>query len=295
MSTSARSAIALAAVLGLTAVAAAAVRPALRAPEAGSMLHGPAAAVGNGTARLFVDLGPGGTPRAVGVELTEAALEGLATRMNSTSRCFDKDADGSHEHGECLGDYEVNLQAPEGAAAAGVPVRWAMVNWNPEGHMHPAPAVWSAPHFDFHFYLVDRALVDGIRPGACSEMIDCDDFRRASLPLPARHQPEGYVDVGAAVPAMGNHLVDSRDPELADPTLGFSGTFIYGTYDARLIFLEPMISHAFLASRPDRCTPVRAPEAVEIAGYYPTSYCVRYDAASATYRVSLEGLVLRSA
>ena len=29
---------------------------------------------------------------------------------------------------------------------------------------------------------------------------------------------------------MGNHLVDARDPEIANPSLGFSHTFIYGAY-----------------------------------------------------------------
>ena len=198
-------------------------------------------------------------------------------------------------HGECLGDEQVNLELPAAAATLGLPVKWAMLNWNPEGHMHPAPPVWATPHFDFHFYLAEKALVDGIRPGPCAEVIDCDDFKRASKPLPAAQAPDGYIEVGAAVAAMGNHLVDSKDPELADPSLGFSGTFIYGTYDGRMIFLEPMVSHAFLASRPDRCTPVRWARTVADAGYYPTSYCVRYDAPAKEYRVSLEGLTYRAA
>jgi hypothetical protein len=84
---------------------------------------------------MFVDLGPGGTPRALGIALTEAALTGLAPRMNTTSRCFDKDKDGEVAHGECLGDYQSTLVQPGGAADLGLPVRWATVNWNPEGHM----------------------------------------------------------------------------------------------------------------------------------------------------------------
>jgi hypothetical protein len=87
--------------------------------------------------------------------------------------------------------------------------------------------------------------------------------------------------------------VDARDPELADSTLGFSHTFIYGTYDGKLIFLEPMVSHAFLSSRPQQCRPVRSPSAYAAAGYYPTTYCVRHDAKSGSYRVTLEGLVYR--
>jgi hypothetical protein len=264
-----------------------------RATAASTTLEGPEVAVGNGAARTFVVLGSGGEPSTIGVELSEGALTGLAARMNTSSRCFDKNGDGRHSHGECLGDYQSTLAMPDGAEKLELPVRWVTVNWNPEGHLPPAPPVWSAAHFDFHFFMVEPELIEGIRTGPCAEFIHCDDFARASKPLAAEHLPEGYIDVGASVAAMGNHLVDSRDPELADPSLGFSRTFIYGAYDGRLIFLEPMVSQAFLQSRPDRCTPVRAPKVYATPGYYPTTYCVRYDPATSTYRVTLEGLVQR--
>jgi hypothetical protein len=263
--------------------------------ETARILEGAEVAVGNGTARTFVEIGPGGEPRVLGIALTEPALTGLATRMNTTSRCFDKNGDGGVTHGECLGDYQADLALPDGATDLGLPVRWATVNWNPEGHPHPAPPVWSAPHFDFHFFMVEPALIHGIRTGPCGELIHCEDHARAGKPLPEKHAPEGYIDVGATVAAMGNHLVDSSDPEIANPALGFSHTFIYGTYDGRMIFLEPMVSHTFLSSRAQQCRPVRAPKAYATAGYYPTTYCVRHDAASATYRVTLEGLVYRQA
>ncbi|MBA3892938.1 MAG: hypothetical protein H0X69_04485 [Gemmatimonadales bacterium] len=83
-------------------------------------------------------------------------------------------------------------------------------------------------------------------------------------------------------------------PEPAEGTAAL-GTFIYGAYDGKLIFLEPMVSHSYLSSKPQQCMPVRAPKTYATAGYYPSSYCVRHDAASATYRVSLEGLVHRKA
>jgi hypothetical protein len=279
--------------LGLT-VAAVALTPADPASRDGGItLQGTEVAVGKGTARMFVELGPRGEPRVLGIELTEAALTGLAARMNTTSRCFDRNGDGTLAHGECLGDYQAELDLPAGAGDLGLPVRWATVNWNPEGHPHPAPPVWAAPHFDFHFFLAEPGLIHGIRPGPCGEIIHCDDAARAATPLPARHAPADYLDVGAAVAAMGNHLVDARDPELADSTLGFSHTFIYGTYDGKLIFLEPMVSHAFLSSRPQQCRPVRSPSAYAAAGYYPTTYCVRHDGNSGSYRVTLEGLVYR--
>ncbi|MFL5507357.1 MAG: hypothetical protein ACJ8AU_10765 [Gemmatimonadales bacterium] len=294
MSTLTRSSIVLAAAVGLT-TAAAAIAPILGRADAAEKLEGPAVAVGNGTARLFVERGPHGEPRVLGISLTAAALTGLATRMNSTSRCFDKNGDGLHAHGECMGDYQVDLALPDGAEELELPVRWAMLNWNPEGHMQPAPPVWSAPHFDFHFYIAEPAVIAGIRAGPCAELIHCQDSARAVRPLPAGHVPDGYIDVGAAVQSMGNHLVDSQDPELADPSRGFSRTFIYGTYDGQLAFLEPMVSLAYLTARPDVCTSLRVPQAVAVAGYYPTSYCVRHDAASSTYRVTLEGMVYRQA
>jgi hypothetical protein len=280
--------------IGLTG-AIAAFSPNAADGNATTTLHGPAVPVGNGTARMFVERGPGGEPRVIGIALTEAALTGLATRMNTTSRCFDKNGDGTIAHGECLGDYQVELAMPDGAADLRLPFRWATVNWNPEGHLAPAPPVWSAPHFDFHFFLADPTLIRGIRTGPCAEFIHCEDSARATTPLPVRHAPADYINVGAAVAAMGNHLVDARDPELADPKLGFSHTFIYGAYDGKLIFLEPMVSHAFLSKRPQDCRPVRPPEAYATAGYYPAAYCVRHDAASATYRVTLEGLAYRQA
>jgi hypothetical protein len=284
----------LAGVLGLT-VGVVALSAKAAGGHAGAALRGPDVPVGNGTARMFVERGTKGEPRAIGIELTEAALSGLASRMNTTSRCFDKNGDGTVSHGECLGDYEAVLDVPAGAAELGLPVRWATVNWNPEGHLAPAPPVWSAAHFDFHFFIAEPSLIRGIRTGPCAEFIHCEDSARATMPLPSRHAPEDYINVGAAVAAMGNHMVDARDPELADPKRGFSHTFIYGTYDGKLIFLEPMVSHAFLSGRPQDCRPLRPPEAYATAGWYPTRYCVRHDAASATYRVTLEGLVQHQA
>ncbi|MEW5917760.1 MAG: hypothetical protein AB1762_15260 [Gemmatimonadota bacterium] len=257
-------------------------------------LFGTAIKIGAGTARMFVDLARDGTPRALGVALSEAAMRDLPTRMNHTSRCFDKDGDKQMSHGECIGDYETTLALPNEATGLNLPVRYATVNWNPEGHAHPAPQVWSAPHFDFHFFLVEPSVINSIRPGSCGEIIDCEDFKAARAPLPAEQHPADYIDVGAAVTAMGNHLIDSKDPELANPGLGFSRTFIYGTFAGRMIFLEPMISQAYLAKRLSECTTIKTPAAWPTADYYPTSYCVRYDNKSATYRITLEGLVRRA-
>jgi hypothetical protein len=75
---------------------------------------------------------------------------------------------------------------------------------------------------------------------------------------------------------MGNHLLDSQSPEIKD-SLPFTRTFIYGAYEGRLIFWEPMITLDFLQQTTDACMEIRQPESFQQAGYYPTQYCVRQD------------------
>lgn len=107
--------------------------------------------------------------------------------------------------------------------------------------------------------------------------------------------PPDYIEVGAVAAGEGNHLLDSKSPELGDPPEGFTHTFIYGAYDGHITFYEAMITAAFLASQPDECHPIKWPRALQVAGYYPTEYCMRYLPEEREYRVSLEGLVQREA
>lgn len=195
-----------------------------------------------------------------------------------------------------MGDYERVLAFPEGLLERlDTPVRWVGFNWNPEGHAAPAPPPWAAPHFDFHFYIATLEEVQAIRPGTCGELIDCDDFERATLPIPEKYLPYDHIDVGAAVPAMGNHLIDKNSPELLDPSVPFTHTFIYGAYDGRITFLEPMITREFLLTRPNICAPIKAPQAWTVGGYYPTEYCMRHLENENAHTVSLERFVLRTA
>ena len=202
------------------------------------ILRGKIEKIGAGTVQSFVTLDPGGAPTTIGVTLSAGALEQLPPTPNAVSRCFDLDADGRHTGHECIGDEERILDLPV-KPSAGLPFRWISVNWNPAGH-HNTP--YAQPHFDFHFNTADRSRVEAmVAPGRCGELADCGDFKIATRPVPAQYLPSGYIDVGAVVPRMGNHLLDSRSPELKD-SLPFSSTFIYGAYDGELIFWEPMIT-----------------------------------------------------
>jgi len=241
---------------------------------------------------------PAGIPHAVGVRFSGGAVEQLPAHKNRHSRCFDMDHDASYSAAECVGDEERVLELPDDVVGrAQLPFKWIAVNWNAEGHHPPAPKpgespalpIYAHPHFDFHFFAWDRERIEAIEPGPCGEFVDCNDFERGRKALPARYVPEDHIDVGIVVPRMGNHLLDSRSPELVDPSTPFTRTFIYGAFDGELIFWEPMITLDFLRSTPDSCFEIRQPKAFRRSGYYPTNYCVRDQ--GTTHTVSLEGFV----
>ena len=235
-------------------------------------LRGRVEQMGGGRIQSFVTLDQSGAPTAIGVTLTAGALEQLPPVPNTVSRCFDLDGSGKYTGHECLGDEERILDVPVDSST-GLTFRWIQVNWNPAGH-HNTP--YAQPHFDFHFHTGDRARVEAIAPGRCGELVDCGDFKVATRPVPPRYVPSGYIDVGAVVPRMGNHLLDSQSPELKD-SLPFTNTFIYGAYDGEVIFWEPMITLDLLKNTQDSCLEIRQPEAFQRAGYYPTQYCVRQE------------------
>jgi hypothetical protein len=232
-------------------------------------VRGKTESLGGGTVQSFVTRDLQGRPVALGVTVSRGALEQLPQSPNTVSRCFDMDGNGTHTGHECIGDLERILDVPV-AASSGLPFKWITVNWNAGGH----PAPYDRPHFDFHFYTADRGLIEGITPGRCGELVDCGHFKRASEPLPARHLPKGHISVGAVVPRMGNHLLDSQSPELKD-SLPFTRTFIYGAYEGELIFWEPMITLDFLLKTQEACFAISQPEGFRRAGFYPTQYCVR--------------------
>jgi hypothetical protein len=242
--------------------------------------------LGMGHARTFVALADDRSPERIGIIFDREVLEGLPETPNSYSRCYDANGDGAHGSGECLGDYEIVLPLPEEVAEdEGIPFEWTTMSWNPLGHGEP----YTAPHFDFHFYLQPLEEVRAIRTGPCHEFIDCEDLVRATVPVPEEFMPAGYLR-GASVAAMGTHYVSERAPELLGEP--FTHTWIYGSYEGHVSFYEPMITHAFLSGEPAVCTPIDLPVAWERSGYYPTEYCIRSYQRMLT--VSFEKLVYRS-
>lgn len=258
-----------------------------------NVIYGDEQDLGAGSIRSYIAIGAGGAPTSVGVELSFSALSDLPLKRNNHSRCFDFNGDGVMTAGEeCEGDEERKLAMPAEAEKLDLPFKWAGINFHPEGHIPPN---WEVPHFDFHFYMIEQSLIDSIGTGRCGMFIDCEDFTRATLPVPAQFVPANYINIDAALPAMGNHLIDSTSPQWTPPFEAASHVFIYGAFDGRIIFLEPMITMEILASKPNSCFAIGQPSAVEVSGYYPAVYCAKYDAKTDVIRISLEDLTYRAA
>lgn len=238
--------------------------------------YGQSVKFGSGSARTYVTVqkdadAPGNhkVPLELGFEYPAAAVSGLDANEEQV--------------------FIVDL--PQ--AARDTPFQYMMVDWNPHGH--PGP-MYLLPHFDFHFYIQDLDEVMAIDSGPCNGL-DCEDFTRAMKPIPAAMMPQGYINVGAVEPKMGNHLVDPASPEYHGQM--FTRTFFYGAYDGKISFYEPMITRAWLEQEKPTaatgCVNLKLAQEYAESGYYPTQYCAVYHPETSSYRISLNNFVWRTA
>ena len=248
------------ALLTVAAAAILAATPALAAGKA-QTYDGKSVHVGHGTAHTFVRTDDAGKVVAIGVAFSETALDGLPKATKKQD------------------DFPYLLPMP--AKGPRTVFDHVVLNWESEGH--PPPHVYDVPHFDFHFYTVSRAQQMGVKFKS-----DADSGLPSQQPA-AKLMPAGYImPPGTAVPQMGAHAVNPAGGEFHGQP--FTATFIYGYYNQKLTFVEPMASLAFLKSKPDFSGPVTRPENYSKPGAYPSAYSVKYDAAHKSYSVALEAL-----
>jgi hypothetical protein len=227
---------------------------------------GEAYRIGNGIAYSWVTLDAKGKPSAIGVTLTESAMEGLP----------EKGPSGLPWHG-------FNLALPKEADKT--PFNHIGVDWNPKGH-EPAK-VYDVAHFDIHFYTIPvEARMKITAQGA--------DIAKTAKPVPAKFAPAGYIYAkGTEVPMMGGHWVNPKAPELNGQP--FTKTFLFGSYNGEMIFFEPMLTRDWMLSNPNFSEEVPTAASYTKSAYYPTRYSVRHDAARKEYHIALEGMVWREA
>jgi Hypothetical protein TTHB210 len=234
-------------------------------PVPGAVVPGETFLIGEGTARSWVATDTAGRPTAVGITLSEEALHGLPQRMTP----------GVH-------GVETLVPLPKMKDQLFDHIG---LNWNPRGHM--PSGVYTVPHFDVHFYLIDRDERDRIQS-------EGEGAKKMGLAPSSQYVPTGYVmPPGTGVSGMGAHWIDPVSHEFHGHQ--FTHTLIWGSYDGRFVFIEPMLTKAFLESKPQVSVPLKLPTQYERSGYYPTSYAIRYDATTRSYMVAPEGLTLRRA
>jgi len=226
---------------------------------------GKAVKLGDGKVWSWVTLDVAGAPTAIGITLTETALTNLPK-----------------EPLPGLMFTEHILALP--AKASATPFTHAVLNWNPHGHI-PA-GVYTVPHFDFHFYMCPpkvRAAITGTG----------DDLAKCSKAPPAGVLPASFITQLPATiePRMGNHWVDSKAPEFNGKP--FTYTWVYGSYDGKVTFYEPMITRDFLLTKPNLTADILPLGAFPAPGWYPTKFRIAYDGKAKTYTAALEGFVKR--
>ena len=211
--------------------------------------YGPQMQMGDGKIRSFIVISHDGRPMEYGVIMSEGAMEGLP----STSNKF------------MLKIHQKALDV--------TPFEFIMVDWNPAGH--EPPFLYSAPQFEFHFYMIGMGEQSAIVPGASME----------KLPPPG-YMPATYFPTPGGVPRMGKHWSDRNAPELNG--MPFSKTFIYGSYDGKVIFYEPMITRQLLLSGNSSVTPFGTPQHFSPNNtWYPSEYRIYHDEKSGETMVSL--------
>jgi len=255
--------------------------------------HGWQVKLGAGTVTSYADIDRAGTPAAIGIAWSTRALEDLPGHSDE-HRCFARGRDGTiGADTHCQHTYEFVIPLPDSVARRDdIPFKWVLLNWNPTGHI--PPGVYDVPHFDVHFEMGAIADAFAIESGPCGpEMVRCDQFAKARKPLPPNYMAPDYVDVEAVVPVMGNHLIDVTGREFQKEP--FTRSWVYGVYDGSVIFYEAMVARDHLLSKANGCSPIKAPKAVAVAGFYPTEYCVRHDATTGEYSVSMETFARREA
>jgi hypothetical protein len=215
--------------------------------------------VGQGTARTEIRTTPAGAVTSFDVVLTESALSGLPAGMS-----------------------EFNVPLP--ASSAQTPFNHVTLNWNPGGH--PPPGIYDTPHFDVHYYMITTAQRAAIAPS------DPQFATKATRAPAAETIPVNYVGDPFAIPNMGTHWWSTVAPERNGQP--FTHTFIYGFYDAAMIFFEPMFTRAFLLTRPAVTTDIAMPARFPTPGRYPSRYTLKYDAVSKEYRIELGGFAARN-
>ena len=216
------------------------------------IVYGPAVSIGDGEGRAWVSEDPSGNPTAVGISLSEAALNNLPTINQEYILTFD----------------------PSSATQF---YKFISLDWSAHGHI--PNNVYDITHFDVHFYNIEQSE---------RMMIGSNGSDEISVAPASKYIPSSYGLLMGGAPTMGAHWFDLLGEEFNGKT--FTKTFIWGSNNGQLVFWEPMITHHYLMTKPNSETALRQPAAFQQDGWYPKSYTVNYSSSTKEYIISLSSL-----
>ncbi len=235
--------------------------------------YGPPVTMGNGVARSLLEVGPAGNPLTIGVEFTKNALQNLpATAQSETV-----------DYVEYPLLFDSKIQP---LMETLTPFTHLILNWEPNGH--PPAGVFTFPHIDFHFYMIsvaDRLAMPEPSPSSIAMF---------NLAPPTGYLPADYTIQGEPVAQMGTHWLDHTMPELPPTLQPFTHVLIYGSYNGKVAFLEPMVKLDFLMSGTEVHKAIKQPVNYDQPGkYYPTRYNIYTGAGGNKIYFTLDQFVLR--
>ena len=249
-------------------------------------INGEKKTIGKGTVRTWLKVdAKTREPRVIGVSLSEAGLSGLpedndAAQAGSVKL---KLMDGGPDH-----TFEYELKFPPEAAETAF--KHMGFNWNPKGH--GPKGIFDRGHFDVHFYMATTEYRHAIHV----DLKDADPsyVKVSNLEPPAQFLPPDYqLAPNTAEPRMGSHYADVTSDQLKPGN--FTNIFLIGAHGGNILFWEPMLTRAYLQTKPHFTGKLKLPEAYPVSGYYPTAYSVIYDANRKEIDVSLDDLTFRLA
>jgi hypothetical protein len=227
--------------------------------------YGPVVQMGEGHARSWANISHDNEALAIGIEMTEGALQ------------QDEVSQVEEAHSS---EFVLPLHQK---AKALLPIDHIVINWNAGGH--PPPGIYTVPHFDFHFYkmsLEERLAIP-------SYTTDATGF---TINPPAGYIPGGYIKAPGGEAKMGAHWMDVTSPEFHGQP--FTHTFVYGSYNGKVSFIEPMISLSTLQGGTTIHKVIRQPQYfVPLNKYYPTRYNIWKDPTNNRRYVGLDEMVWR--
>jgi hypothetical protein len=250
-----------------------------------NVFKGPKVAIGNDSARSWVSVRKDtGLPYEIGIEMTPGALTGLPD-----------DTPGLEGPTIVL---PLHIKAKQLT-----PFKHIGLNWQNHGHGGgPTNTEFNSPHFDFHFYTISNEERLAI-PDWCSCPADAafniyppTTTTTTNPPITITtggYMPLGYVTPpgqGAVYGQMGKHWLP-----IPFNYLPFTKVMVYGTYNGKIVFVEPMVTLEYLSSNPDFSAAYSQPELFEKAGNYPTKYNIYRDAKTGNTKITLSNFVSRVA